>query len=101
MPTKYLDIRKIQNKKKSYKSFPHATLPVPHNNDIPVPRVVDMNSQVSSESFDIDAGQSSYQPSEISTNNNVELVSQGKFNDLVRDLNLSKTKSELLGSRLK
>jgi hypothetical protein len=38
---------------------------------------------------------------EASTSSEPHLLTQGDLNDLVRDLNLSKKQSELLGSRLK
>ena len=56
-----------------------------------------------------DSGSSSYQQSSSSTNvdpafegpsNQPHLLNQAELNDLVRDLGLSKNKSELLGSRL-
>jgi hypothetical protein len=55
-----------------------------NNDDEPIPMEQDINDP-------------DVQPS---TSNEQHLISQGEFNDLVRDLNLSKSQAKFLGSRL-
>jgi hypothetical protein len=81
-----------------YPNFPSAVRPVAHDVNIPVPSPNSTNS-----ASDISDSVSSI--SGLSHNYVLEsepiLINQKMLNDLVRDLDLSKQKSELLGSRLK
>lgn len=75
------------------------TLPVLHPDGIVDPRCLDSlsydSSQESGASIESDTG------SEFQKNENPKLLTQAELNDLVRDLELTKEKSELLASRLK
>lgn len=78
-----------------YPNLPSALRPVAHNDD--VPEVI--NAAQSSHSEEENA--SSYAESEEDVCSTPKLISQTCLNDLVRDLDLTKEASELLGSRLK
>ena len=84
-------------KKILYPSLPSANRPVAHSDQLPVPKppvMLSKNSAESSQSFC-----NSEFEDEPSTSCS-HLITQQELNDLVRDLNLPKSKSELLGSRL-
>jgi hypothetical protein len=86
-----------------YPSLPSAVRPMLHSQDLPVPKppekwtIDDVNSDDKPVPMEQDIRDSDFQPS---TSNESHLISQGELNDLVRDLNLSKSQVELLGSRL-
>ena len=100
----------LSRKKKhgiQYPNIPSAIRPVPHGEILPVPKApekytLDSNEQeiessASSGEFPM-SSQESYVASCIS--HEPHFISQNELNDLVWDLELPKTKSELLGSRL-
>lgn len=86
-----------------YHDLQSAIRPVPHSDKLPLPTrpaVDEMNvreSDTSEESSSIVDADPEYEES----SGLPHFISQPEMNDLVRDLGLSKTKSELLGSRLK
>lgn len=87
-----------------YPDIPSARRPVPHGEEIPIPihRSLQSFSSSSSES----QGNENISDSEFNIISEIDsdqpkLFSQVELNDLVRDLGLSKERSELLGSRLK
>ena len=98
------DISGFTGKNKNKIVYPNllsAIRPIPHSPDLPVPNPPNIKqvgcskSDISAEETDND--EEMYEggkPSEP------HLINQGEFNDLIRDLNLSKDQSELLGSRL-
>lgn len=102
-------------------NVPSAIRPVPHNAEIPVPPVprdedkirgvIENMPETETESpLDTSAGGNNSKDEEpLSASDPTyeppkhvvpHLLSQGELNDLVRDLGLSKSKAELLGSRL-
>jgi hypothetical protein len=86
-----------------YLSLPSAVRPVLHSQDLPFPKppekwtIDDDSSDDEPIPMEQDITDPDFQPS---TSNEPHLISQGELNDLVRDLNLSKSRAELLGSRL-
>ena len=100
----------LSRKKKhgiQYPNIPSAIRPVPHGEILPVPKAPEkytldsdeqeIESSASSGEFPM-SSQESYVASCIS--HEPHFISQNELNDLVRDFELPKTKSELLGSRL-
>ena len=89
-----------------YPNLPPAMRPVPHSAELPVPKPP-TNVTLSDESSDEDVGQPNKNidcdPSFAGACSSSEphLLTQGDLNDIVRDFNLLKKRSELLGSRLK
>src|SRR5438477_7296916 len=88
-----------------YPVVPSASKPIPHSEELPVPKPPedktpldqsDDNSISSDECHQMDE---EYLPT--LSDKDIHLINQGDLNDLVRDLYLSKSQSELLTSRLK
>ncbi|GBP31823.1 hypothetical protein EVAR_16597_1 [Eumeta japonica] len=86
-----------------YADVPSVTKPILHSKDLPHPVcpgsssaniLDDNNSDVEFKSISSDSDE--FSPQE----NTPHLINQAEFNDLVRDLQLSRSKAELLGSRL-
>ena len=91
-----------------YSSCPSAILPVAHDESLPIPTPPTSFSldsdQESDEDEPIKPG-CSYEPQESSSSSSYEesrplLINQPRLNDLIRDLDLPKSKAQLLGSRL-
>lgn len=85
----------------SYPNIPSAIRPVPHSVELPVP------TPPTSFTYDSTSPEEEAGPSEdseyiyeSSSSTVPHLITQGELNDLVRDLDLSKSKAELLASRL-
>ena len=80
--------------------------PVPHSAELPVPKPPTNMTPSDSESNDEDVGQANNNMdcdstfAGASSSNESHLLTKGDLNDIVRNLNLSKTQAELLGSRL-
>jgi hypothetical protein len=74
-----------------------------HSQDLPVPKlpekwtIDDDDNDYEPVPMEQDISDPDFQPS---TSNEPHLISQGELNDLVRNLNLSKSQTELLRSRL-
>ena len=86
-----------------YPNLPSAIRPVPHSPDFPVP---DPPKQMTLSDDDLSDNDKEQEIEDMEFKPNCfssepHLLSQGDLNDLVRDLNLSKKQSELLGSRSK
>ena len=86
-----------------YPNLPSAIRPVPHSADLPVPFTPSCLSELKGESSENSENSScdsddTFQLSQEATK--PHLISQEDLNDLVRDLNLTKSNSELLASRL-
>lgn len=93
-----------RNKDKiTYPNLPSATRPVPHAEALPIPSPMDVSNQEHVETemeeyiSELSDTDEEYLPSHENT---PHLINQLELNDLVRDLNLSKTQAEILGSRL-
>lgn len=104
--TKTEGFSKKQRDKIQYPNLPSAIRPVPHSEELPVPiaplnldNIVPGDSSSSSES-DLQLPKHTTDDTTFlpSTSSEPHLITQNKLNDLVRDLGLSKQKSELLGS---
>jgi hypothetical protein len=94
-----------KNKKKiEYPNLCSAIRPVPHNNNLPVPKPP-CNFTENFEDCDMDIDSSCKEDSDYEfipeSTTEPQLFSQFELNDLIRDLSLSKDKAELLASRLK
>ncbi|UYV74282.1 hypothetical protein LAZ67_11002855 [Cordylochernes scorpioides] len=83
-----------------YPDLPSAMIPVPHSDILPVPQPPE-NVIFSDDDSDRRGQQSDDTKFEVGASSEPHLLTQGDLNDLVRDLDLSKKQSELLGSRLK
>jgi len=102
----------LSKKKKAtvqYPNIPSALRPVPHGEGPPVPEPPESFSLESDE--EQHENQSTETETELamylqdpdflpSSHSEPHLITQGELNDLVRDLQLPKSKTELLGSRL-
>ena len=97
--TNVIGFTKKNKNKIVYPDCESALKPVPHSLDIPVPvppAVGDIESQNSSDDIDLPASDV-YMPPEADKLKQPHLINHLELNDLVRDLELSKQKSELLG----
>ena len=102
-------IKGVSSKSKhtvKYPNLPSAMRPVPHSEDLPIPHppthltLEDESEHVAA--TEIPNEERDDPTFETSTSScEPHLLTQGELNDLVRDLKLSKTQAELLGSRLK
>src|ERR1043165_5708572 len=105
-----IDIKGRSNKSKhkiQYCNIPSAMRPLPHDESMPVPKPpenVNFESDSESEKSASDAGPSYVKGQGSSSSNSSteepHLITQADLNDLVRDLDLPKSKAQLLGSRL-
>lgn len=82
-----------------YAKVSSVSMPISHSPDIPIPQPP-LRSPSATE-VDSVSEPSSQEEFEVSTTTEPHLISQSDLNDLVRDLDLTKEKSEILGSRLK
>lgn len=90
-------------RKMNYVGVPSVEMPVVRERDEdgpPAPKTYSPLTDAAGLSHPSTSSGSEYVPSEFVTNAPI-LMSQMYFNDLVRDLELTKAKAELLGSRLK
>ena len=85
-------------KKIVYPSLPSAIRPVEHSDELPVPIPPETLPEPMAESSESSCD-SEFQD-DSSCTNCPHLINQHELNDLVRDLDLTKNKSELLGFRL-
>jgi len=102
-------IKEVSSKSKhtvKYPNLPSAMRPVPHSEDLTIPHpaahltLEDESEHVAA--TEIPNEERDDPTFETSTSScEPHLLTQGELNDLVRDLKLSKTQAELLGSRLK
>ena len=94
-----------------YPSLPSAIRPVPHSTAVPIPLPVPLGSNARLEEWTqhtnedqpvlpAEGNEESLLPGQSSSSTSFRF-DQDELNDLVRDLGLSKTNSELLASRLK
>ncbi|UYV84953.1 hypothetical protein LAZ67_X004087 [Cordylochernes scorpioides] len=83
-----------------YPDLPSAMRPVPHSDILPVPQPPE-NVIFSDDDSDRREQQWDDTNFEAGALSEPHLLTQGDLNDLIRDLDLSKKQSELLGSRLK
>ena len=106
------EVAKAMSRKKKwrvkYPNIPSALRPVPHGEELPIQRTPQSYTLDSDDDHDDDQDSADPEPS-TSADSHFELpqcssephlISQSKLNDAVRDLELPKSKVELLGSRL-
>lgn len=88
-------------KKLPYPSISSAILPVPHSPDLPVPQPPQSEpiSSPDTSSAKSNSNESNFYGSS-DTSSECHLITAAELNDLIRDLQLTKDKSELLASRL-
>lgn len=92
----------MTNKKKSaiqYPNIPSAMQPVPHSEQLPVP-APPTNFSIEEDDTGEPTPTKSSDPDYAECGSTPHIITQGELNDLIRDLDLGKNKSELLGSRL-
>ena len=85
-----------------YPNLPSALRPISHGQDLPIPtppKVYSVDDDVidKDDAYMEDISDPDFQPTSSTA---PHLISQEELNDLVRDLTLSKSQAELLGSRL-
>jgi hypothetical protein len=85
-----------------YPNLPSAIRPVPHSDEVPVPRftTLDISEDDAEQDPSVDDVEEDSDFSVPVEDRTPKLFSQGELNDLVRDLNLPKKSAELLSSRL-
>ena len=90
-----------------YPDIPSAIRPVPHGDGLPVPEPPDDFAMYYDDDDSVSSDSEEQQPSASrdadylpSTNSSIHKITEGQLNDLIRDLELPKNKSELLASRL-
>ena len=90
-----------------YPDIPSAIWPVPHGDGLSVPEPPDDFAIYSDDDDSVSSDSEEQQPSVSrdadylpSTNFSIHKITEGQLNDLIRDLELPKNKSELLASRL-
>lgn len=93
-----------------YPDIPSARRPVPHSEFLPIPvppKTYTLQPETNFEDLELQPGPSNddtfsdnEEYSAYATHRQFHLLSQSELNDLCRDLELSKSKSQLLGSRL-
>lgn len=99
----------ISKKKKSvinYPNIPSAIRPVPHSDELPIPEPPERygcesdnsDTEISQEDMPTTSKDPDFTSS--TSHRQPHKITQSELNDLVRDLELPKTKAELLGSRL-
>jgi len=93
----------ISMKKKSalvYPNIPPAIRPVPHGYRLPVPEPPDNFAMYSDDASNSEEQQPSVSRDAASKDSSNHKITEVELNDLIRDLELPKNKSELLASRL-
>ena len=96
----------VQSKHKTeYPDIPPALRPVSHDDSVPVPKPPEeytLDSEPESEQASTEAGTSTREDQEFSaySTTQLHLTTRAELNDIFRDLDLSKTKAQLFGSRL-
>lgn len=99
----------LKSKKKIvYPNIPSAMRPAPHDASMPIPpnpSKFRLSSEECSDSESVSPQPGTSQQEEISSSSSPsetqpQLINQRRLNDLVRDLDLPKSKAQLLGSRL-
>jgi hypothetical protein len=90
-----------------YPNIPSAIRPVPHGDGLPVPKPPDNLAMYSDDEDSVSLNNEELQPSASTdadyvpnTDSYHHMITEGELNDLTRDLELPKNKSELLTSRL-
>lgn len=106
--TKSFGFNRKNKSKVRYPEVSSVTMPILHTDGIPFPSPPGSSSGVTEESrlisqsdLQIENTKEEISSDEDETDNKEpQLITQSRLNDLVRDLQLSKSKAELLGSRL-
>jgi hypothetical protein len=91
----------------NYHNIPSAIRPVPHTEDLPIPvppqqHILDSDDQPA-ENWEKTPQTSTSTDADFTADlqfNEFHRITQEKLNDLIRDLDLPKSKAQLLGSRL-
>jgi len=88
-----------------YPNLPSAIRPIPHSDSLPVPTPpqnyeLEVENEDSVEEEEPNKPSTSHDPDFAEKDDKPHRLSQAELSDLIRDLDLSKEKAELLGSRL-
>jgi hypothetical protein len=91
-----------------YPNIPSAIRPIPHNDSLPIPgppKTYTLQPEIDLKDFELQPGPcyastDDEECSDDSADGQPHLITQSELNDLVRDLELPKGTSQLLGSRL-
>jgi hypothetical protein len=94
--TKYKNIKNRRNLK--YPSTPSSMAPVPHSDDLPIPNSPEHSSYEEERDRTSDPNESL---SDEEIENGPHFLNQEELDDLIRQLQLPKSKAEFLASRLK
>lgn len=83
----------------NYANVPTVIKPIPHSDDLPIPKPPNVSSESESDQTIPQASTSSGSSFTLEVDHRPKLFSQADLNDLIRDLALNKRQAELLGSR--
>ena len=91
---------KKNKKRNKYPNLLSAIRSVPHGPDLPVPSPPDnLSDESESSSLQSNTEEMSFEPHQY--DRPIDKFTQSELNELIRELQLTKEKSELLGSRLR
>lgn len=94
--SKYKSVKNRRNL--DYPSIPSSIAPVPHSNDLPVPKPPDQYSTDEESAIKSDSDETFLSEDE---EKGPHLLSQSELDDFIRELELPKCKAELVASRFK
>lgn len=94
-----------KNRTVQYPNLPSAIRPIPHSDSLPVPTLpknyeLNVKNEDSVEEEVDNASSTLHEPDFNTIDDQPHRLSQSELSDLIRDLDLSQEKAELLGSRL-
>lgn len=96
--TSLTGINKNNRSKWKYPYIPSATRPIPHSDTVPIPVVHREVQECDDEKLEI--SEEDYDSEYYGETSIPKTFSQGKLSDLIRDIDFSKERAELLASRL-
>lgn len=99
--TNIVGINKNNRHKWKYPIIPSAQRPIPHSENVPIPASHQAVQQSQEDQTETPISSQVDDDFEYCESSNPKPFSQNELNDLIRDLDLSKERAELLASRLK